>query len=356
MDFGNLTADEILSVGKQYALGSRKYTRNCHLAVECFLESSRRGNLGGTFRYALSLFEGMGIEKDRDSAQRIAGEIMPEVARRSDAGEIFFVQIYADAFSFGLGVTQDLGRAVSLYQIAAEAGNLEAQCSLAFCYRYAMGCEENPELAFRWWKISAEAGYPHSSCDVGECYRRGYGVAEDKQEAFRWFKESSECNYPSGISSVASCYLHGEGTDENRELAAVYFRKAIDLDYKRGCRAVVSEGLDLRAFLERGELRYDLRDRIERDDDYQVVRGVVYINNRIREINIDCMRREDIVKIIVELDNEHYSSIDGSLYNKSGTELLLYPMGRKLSDFTRPESMKVCKDSRITQYEKSRRD
>ena len=354
MDFSGLTADEILSIGKQYALGSRQYGKDCHKGIECFLESSRRGNLGGTFRYALGLFEGTGIAKDREEAQRIAKGIMPEVSRRSDAGEVFFIQIYADAYSFGLGVPQDLKKAVELYKIAAEAGNIEAQCSLAFCYRYAMGCEEDPKEAFRWWKISAEAGYPHSSCDVGECYRDGYGVERNLELAFKWFKESSECHYPSGLSGVASCYLHGEGVEKDLEKAAIYFKKAIELDYKRGCRSVVSEGLDLKAFLDKGEIRYDLRDSIDSDDDYQVVRGVVYINSRIKKINTDCLRREDIVKFIAELDNECYSTIDGVLYNKDGSELLVYPMGRKITDFVRPESMRVCKDPLVAEYEKNR--
>ena len=347
-------SDFLLDIGKQYALGSKQYERNCHLAVEYFLESSKRGNIRATFRYALALFEGMGIDKNRDLAQDIVKGIMGEIKKRSDDSEIPYTQVLADAYSFGLGVTQNLEKAKKLYAIAAEAGNIEAQCSLAFCYRYAMGCEENPIETFRWWKISAECGYPHSQCDLGQCYQDGYGTEKDLNEAFKWYRKSANNNYPTANSALAGCYLKGKGTEKNLEEAKFYFKKSIDQDYKRGCRCIIAEGLNLRAFLDKDELVYDETEKILDENDYQIVRGVVYINNRIKEINIDCMRCDDIVKIIVELDNHYYCSIDGSLYNKEGTELLLYPRGRKISDFTRPKSLKKCSDPLIVEYEKNK--
>ena len=50
-------------------------------------------------------------------------------------------------------------------------------------------------------------------------------------------------------------------------------------------------------------------------------------------------RLADLEEIIVAPENPNYLSVDGVLYNKEGTELLIYPFGAKRTEFTVPDTV-----------------
>ena len=61
--------------------------------------------------------------------------------------------------------TSDSGQpsAAELYQRAAEAGNSEAMCHLAHCYRDGRGTARDPALGFAWLELGAASG-----CDLAQ--------------------------------------------------------------------------------------------------------------------------------------------------------------------------------------------
>lgn len=320
-----LSSDEILSIGKEYALGSRLRMKNLPLSVDCFRRSMEQGNIKATFRYALSLFEGEGIERNRDTAQELASQILEPLWNEAKKGDIKALQACADAYSFGLGVPQDLRRAFLLYLKAAEAGDDESQCSLGFCYFDGLGTIQNLKECVRWWTASAEAGYPHSCCDLGTCYLSGFGIAENTEKAVYWFQKASTSNYSPGSSYLGKCHYYGIGVEKNLGKATEYYRLAIEQDYERGCRSILSEGFDLRTFLDRGSLEIVRKTEIHEKNDFEIVDGCVYINRNIVSIDTETFIDQKIRKILVELDNPTYKSIDGCLYDKSGSTLLFCP-------------------------------
>ena len=91
------TSEEILSLGKEYALGSRQHRKNLSKSVECFQKAEEMGNIRGRFRHALSVFEGEGVTKDRNTAQKMASGIIPQLIVEAKENKIKSIQILADA-------------------------------------------------------------------------------------------------------------------------------------------------------------------------------------------------------------------------------------------------------------------
>ena len=62
--------------------------------------------------------------------------------------------------------------------------------------------------------------------------------------------------------------------------------------------------------------------------------------------------QSNLKEIIVDKDNPVYSSRDGVLFNKDRTELLYYPDGRELQEYTIPETVKEIKDNAFSSCRK----
>ena len=81
----------------------------------------------------------------------------------------------------------DFETAVAAWRPMAEAGNLDAQVSLAEFYLNGLGVAADPAVAAAWYRRAAEAGDPVAQLNLGDFYARGLGVARDPVEAFVWF-------------------------------------------------------------------------------------------------------------------------------------------------------------------------
>lgn len=69
------------------------------------------------------------------------------------------------------------------------------------------------------------------------------------------------------------------------------------------------------------------------------------IPKSVKHIGIMALANEGTDSIEVDPANEHYSSIDGVLFNKDGTELLQYPLGRRDDSYVLPDSVVKIADS-----------
>ncbi len=81
----------------------------------------------------------------------------------------------------------DFDTAIEAWRPLAEAGNLEAQVSLAEFYLNGLGVAADPAVAAAWYRRAAEAGDPVAQLNLGDFYARGLGVVRDSVEAFVWF-------------------------------------------------------------------------------------------------------------------------------------------------------------------------
>ncbi len=54
---------------------------------------------------------------------------------------------------FGSGVEKDRSKAASLFKEAADAGDHQAMCHLAGCYKRGAGVEQNIEASKMWYSL-----------------------------------------------------------------------------------------------------------------------------------------------------------------------------------------------------------
>ena len=61
------------------------------------------------------------------------------------------IALLADMYAQGLGVPQDIGKAISLYEKAAARGEFFAQIALGRIYSKGIGVAPNQDAALKWY-------------------------------------------------------------------------------------------------------------------------------------------------------------------------------------------------------------
>ncbi len=336
----NYLAEQYCDIAKELSLGSINYKNDKVKSIEYYKEAHELKNSRGTFGYALAFFEGNTAERNRKKAQKLVAPIIEEVREKAENGDPKYQVVYGDMYSFGLGQSVDYEEAFSWYKKAAKKNNLEAQCDLGYCYLVGQGVDINHRLSFKYWLKSAKLGYAHSCRDVGQNYIKGIGVKKNYRKAVYWFKTAASYNYSHGTSDLASCYLRGFGVKKDLQIAYKLFKKAIEQDYNRGIRAVMGSKINLNKFINDDIIEIDNSETLIIDGNERLHKGTMFINDNIKIINSQSLYNSNkLEKILVDVDNPNYSSMDGILLNKDKTILLKYPIGRKTEIYQIPSSV-----------------
>ena len=89
--------------------------------------------------------------------------------------------------------------AVKLYEMAADAGNVEAISELGSYYYLGEGVEKDDTKAYELWKKAAAQNDGDACFGLGVLYKNGEAVSKDLEEAEKWFQKAME----SGDTSCA---------------------------------------------------------------------------------------------------------------------------------------------------------
>jgi len=126
----------------------------------------------------------------------------------------------------GSGVTQDVARAVSLFEQAAAAGQRDAQLKLGVLHEAGIGFQQDWQAAADWYFKAASQGQPVAQTRLGLLLAQPAGLADplrlkvgtnsiicpDYEAAALWLRAAADQNYP-----PAQCLLG--------ELVPVFFTK-----------------------------------------------------------------------------------------------------------------------------------
>jgi uncharacterized protein len=153
----------------------------------------------------------------------------------SDAGYPPAQIALANLYDQGRGVPQDFGAALELFLEAAEfeqshAYRLKpARPPAVALYRAGemiergRGVPANPATAAGYYQIAAKAGNPDAQFALAELYRKGEGVAADSAEAERWY------------AAAAKGYAHADGGRAQERLGQMYVEgRGVQKDVMRG--------------------------------------------------------------------------------------------------------------------------
>ncbi len=88
----------------------------------------------------------------------------------------------------GLGVRQDLDRAVELFTISANEGYPSAQFTLGALYRAGEGVETDYSMAMKWFQKAARQGEVDSQNNLGTMFEAGRGTRSSQVTALMWYE------------------------------------------------------------------------------------------------------------------------------------------------------------------------
>jgi len=339
--YRNISPDEWMRQGREYSLGSKRFNRNKIMSSLCFHSAHDMGDLRGTFHYALSFFEGNGVDQNKQYAQNFVKPIVNSVEELAIKGNSDYLTILGDMYSFGLGKDQSYEKAFEYYVIAAEKGNLEAQCDLGYMFLVGQGVVRDVVKSTYWWKKSADAGYVHSMRDVGRNYFEGIGTEKNYSEACKYFKMASDNNYSHGTTDLAYCYFNGLGVEKDLDTAAKLFRLALVQDEERTVRDLIAHRIDVEEIRKNSKLIIRNDTIINEVNENNSFAGTACVNEFISYVDPNPFYNAvEIRKFFVEKDNPNYTATSGVLFSKDMSELIRYPPGNKEKEYHIPDTVK----------------
>ena len=138
-------------------------------------------------------------------------------------------------YELGKGVPQDHTQAVRMYRLAADQGSASAQNNLGMMYQSGTGVPQDYTEAVRLYRLAVAQGDDHAQCELGQMYLRGIGVPEDHTEAVRLIRLSADQGFAVAQFNLGTMYEGGAGVPQDFtetarlfELAALTYLAALE--------------------------------------------------------------------------------------------------------------------------------
>jgi hypothetical protein len=131
--------------------------------------------------------------------------------------------------SYGIGIEQNVEKALHWLEIAGQAGHVASQYYFALLQeRSQVTVDENQRITIaQWYAYAAQGGYAPAQYKLGMS-KWAHAATQDHKEAFQWFKKSADQNYIPAYSTLATCYERGWGTAIDVEEAVKLYRIAVN--------------------------------------------------------------------------------------------------------------------------------
>lgn len=200
---GHRLAQFSLSMIIMKRVKSSEQGRACELAdAQYWYERSLEDNceLFGDVLKNLSFSHDFEIPKDLHCVFDIFGKVQPDLCTQNNMAVLLFC---------GLLVPRNAKLALTLFEAAADKGNVESIVNLGVIYSYIMDEDAAQEEAFRLFKKAALAGMPKAQFLLGYSFETGMGVNMDYGLALKWIKKSAAGGYVDAIKHLDSLLVRG---------------------------------------------------------------------------------------------------------------------------------------------------
>jgi uncharacterized protein len=132
------------------------------------------------------------------------------------------------------GVAADAAGALSWFQRAADAGDIDALNMVGRCLDNGWGTAEDPAAAAAYYQRAADAGHAWAQYNLGHLYLDGRGVARDFDRAYACYLQAAEQQHERAMNLVGRCCEEGWGTTRDAVAAAGWYRRSAEGGYFRG--------------------------------------------------------------------------------------------------------------------------
>ena len=115
---------------------------------------------------------------------------------------------------------KDLGKAVELYQKAADQGNADAQINLGWLYENGEGVPKDLRKAAELYQKAADQGNASAQDNLGWLYENGQGVPKDLGKARELYQKAADQGNQSAIEKLNKLSTPAEPKLTDQEDAA----------------------------------------------------------------------------------------------------------------------------------------
>ncbi|WP_417584575.1 tetratricopeptide repeat protein [Pelagibacterium sp.] len=131
--------------------------------------------------------------------------------RRAASGDAVAQTLVAEIHANGLGVPQDVPRAITWYAQADQNGDIQATFQLAMIYQTGTGVPRNRERAAALFEKAAEGGHMAAKYNLGLLHVEGTYAEPNLAAAAELIGEAAEAGLPEAQYDFAIMLLEGAG-------------------------------------------------------------------------------------------------------------------------------------------------
>lgn len=114
----------------------------------------------------------------------------------------------AKAADFADGVAayhaEDYETAYKIWLPLAEEGDNAAQYNVGILYQFGLGVAQDVQKAVDWYHKSAEAGFADATAHMGDLYAKGFFGVPDDASAIVWYERASEQGHVEAATKLAA--------------------------------------------------------------------------------------------------------------------------------------------------------
>lgn len=154
------------------------------------------------------------------SARAADAPALVALRKKAEAGDAQAQASLAWMYFSGEQVAKDLAEAAKWYRKAADQNDPVAQFNLGSMFAKGLGVERSEKEAAVWYRRAAELGHAAAQANLGVLYANGEGVAKDDAEAVKWYRKAAGQGSSQGQLNLGVMYVSGRGVE--RDLVEAY--------------------------------------------------------------------------------------------------------------------------------------
>lgn len=163
----------------------------------------------------------------RDGRGGLPRSVTPRYLRHAADGGVAGAR-YELALFYLDGAAPDPARARGLMQVAAAAGDVNAQRDLGLMLLEGRGGPADWDQGASWLTRAADAGDPEAAYALGVFYSDGVLTRADDEAAAGWFQAAADAGHGRAAALLGVMALNGVGLPRSPAVAAARFEQAAD--------------------------------------------------------------------------------------------------------------------------------
>ena len=100
--------------------------------------------------------------------------------------------------------TGDYETAFEVWLPLAEEGDNAAQYNVGILYQFGLGVAQDVQKAVDWYQKSAEAGFADATAHMGDLYAKGFFGVPDDATAIIWYERASKQGHAEAATKLAA--------------------------------------------------------------------------------------------------------------------------------------------------------